>query len=211
VSGLHPHPLSGGGRSSILLENAHEVFLLLVRLEATVTEFRRRIDKRQPDLFRGDPLRLRNERLADVKHALPDADARTFEHDEVLLHHTVMRETSHRIDRLLRNVLLRHSVVRDELAVLHVESVSDAVDLLINFRSVMVTLLSDASHRVGDARRMPRADTSHFAETFVRLARQLLHVPTGDDALDSVTLGDADDVDHFVLREDVFDRDRLLH
>jgi len=211
VSGLHPPLLSGGGRSSILLENAHEVLLFFVRLEATVTEFRRRIDKRQPDLFRGDPLSLRNERLADVKHALPDADARTFEHDEVLLHHTVMRETSHRIDRLLRNVLLRHSVVRDELAVLHVESVSDAVDLLINFRSVMVTLLSDASDRIGDARRMPRADTSHFSETFVRLARQLLHVPTGDDALDSVTLGDADDVDHFVLREDVFDWDRLLH
>merc|ERR1719230_2297245 len=160
--------LSGGRRGAVFLENAQEVLLFLVGLEAAVAELGSRIDQGQPDLFGGGPLGLREERLADVEDALPDADARTFEHDEVLLHHTVMRETSHRIDRLLRNVLLRHSVVRDELAVLHVESVSDAVDLLINFRSGMVTLLSDASHRIGDARRMPRADTSHFAETFVR-------------------------------------------
>jgi len=67
--------LGGGGRSAILLEHAHEVLLLLVGLEATVTELGRSIDQRQPDLFGGDPLGLRDERLADVKNALPNTDA----------------------------------------------------------------------------------------------------------------------------------------
>jgi len=58
---------------------------------------------------------------------------------------------------------------------------------------------------------MPGSDTSHFAKTFVGLARQFLHVPTGDHTFDSVTLGDADDVDHLVLGEDVLDWDGLFH
>ena len=71
--------------------------------------------EREPYHFGGRPLGLREQRLADVENALPDADARALEHDEVLLHHTVVRETAHRVDRLLRDVLLRRSVTGDEL------------------------------------------------------------------------------------------------
>jgi len=176
-----------------------------------VTKLGRGVDQRQTDLFQGDPLGLGDERLANVKDALPDADARAFQHDEILLHHTVVRETTHGIDRLLRNILLRRSVVADQLSVLHVVSVSDTVNLFVDLGPVMVTLLTDASDRVGHARRMPSSDTSHFAKTLVRLTGQLLHVPTGDNTFDSVTLGDADNVDHLILSEDVFDRDSLLH
>ena len=68
------------------------------------------------------------------------------------------------------------------LAVLHVESISDTVDLLVDLRAVMITLLTDTGDRIGDSGRMPGTDASHFAKTLVSLARQLLHVPTGDDA-----------------------------
>jgi len=203
--------LGGGGRSAILLEHAHEVLLFLVSLEATVTKLGRGIDQRQPDLFRGDPLSLRDERLADVENALPNTDARSLQHHEVLLDHTIMGETTHGIDGFLRDVLLRHSVVADKLSVLHVVTVSDAVNLLVDLRPVMITLLTDASDRVGHSRRMPGSDTGHFAKTLVCLTGQLLHVPTGNNAFDSVTLGDADDVDHLVLGEDVLDGDGLLH
>jgi len=107
--------------------------------------------------------------------------------------------------------LFSGGVVAHQLALLHVESVSDAVDLLVDLGSVMVTLLTDTSDRVGHSRRMPGTDTSDFTKTLVCLTRQLLHVPTSDDTFDSVTLGDTDDVDHLVLREDVFDGDGLLH
>ena len=35
--------------------------------------------------------------------------------------------------------------------------------------------------------------------------------PMPNSTFDSVTLGDADNVDHLILSEDVFDRDSLLH
>jgi len=203
--------LSGSGRSAVLLQDAHEVLLLLVGLESTVTELGSGIDQRQPDLFGGDSLRLRDERLTNVENSLPDADARAFKHDKVLLHHTVVREATHGIDGLLRDVLIRHSVVAHELSVFHVVSGSDAVNLLVNLRSVMVTLLTNASDRIGHSRRMPSSDTGHFTKTFVCFTRQLLYVPTGNDTFDTVTLGDADDVDHFVLGEDVLDGDGLFH
>merc|ERR1739838_819753 len=75
----------------------------------------------------------------------------------------------------------------------------------------MITLLTDTGDRIGDSGRMPGTDASHFAKTLVSLARQLLHVPTGDNAFNTVTLGDTDDVNHLVLSEDVLDRNRLLH
>jgi len=92
-----------------------------------------------------------------------------------------------------------------------VVTVSDAVDLLVDLGSVMITLLTDASDRVGHSRRMPGTDAGDFTKTLVRLARQLLHVPTSDNAFNSVTLGNADDVHHFILREDVLDRNSFLH
>jgi len=138
-------PLSGRGRRTILFQDAHEVLLFLVGLEATVAELGSGIDQSQADLFSGDSLGLGDERFANVENALPNADARAFNHDEVLLDHTVVRETTHGIDRLFRDILLSRSVVTDELSILHVVAVSDAVDLLVNLRSVMITLLTDAS------------------------------------------------------------------
>jgi len=110
-----------------------------------VAELGSGIDQSQADLFSGDSLGLGDERFANVENALPNADARAFNHDEVLLDHTVVRETTHGIDRLFRDILLSRSVVTDELSILHVVAVSDAVDLLVNLRSVMITLLTDAS------------------------------------------------------------------
>jgi len=176
-----------------------------------VTKLGGGIDQSQADLFKSDSLRLRDKRLADVEDALPDANARALKHDKVLLHHTVVREATHGIDRLLRDVLLSHSVVADELSVFHVEAIPDAVNLLVDLSSVMVTLLTDASDRVGHSRRMPGSDTGDFTKTLVCLTGQFLHMPTGDNAFDTVTLGNTDDVNHLVLGENILDGDGLLH
>uniref|UniRef100_A0A672HMR4 Uncharacterized protein n=1 Tax=Salarias fasciatus TaxID=181472 RepID=A0A672HMR4_SALFA len=52
---------------------------------------------------------------------------------------------------------------------------------------------------------MPGADARHLAQATVSLAGEFLGVPTA-----AVTLGDADDVDHLVLREDGVDGHGLL-
>ena len=57
---------------------------------------------------------------------------------------------------------------------------------------------------------MPGTDTSNLAETLVRLARKLLGTPTMSDTLETVTLGDSDDVDNLILLEDGGDLEGFL-
>ena len=57
---------------------------------------------------------------------------------------------------------------------------------------------------------MPSTDTGDFPETLVCLPRQLLHTPTVRDALETMTLGDSNDIDTFILLEHGADLDRLF-
>merc|ERR1712045_773352 len=86
----------------------------------------------------------------------------------------------------------------------------DLVDLLVDLCAVGVSLLTSTGDRVLDPGRMPGSDTSDLAKTLVRLPGKLLGVPPGSDALEALSLGDADQVDHLVLGEDVHDGDGLL-
>lgn len=90
------------------------------------------------------------------------------------------------------------------------EAFSNTVNLFVDFRSVMVTLLSHPGHRVCHAGGMPRSNASDFPQTFVCLSWQLFDMPTSDDTFDSFSFRYSNDVHHFVLREDVFDGDSLL-
>jgi len=121
-----------------------------------------------------------------------------------------MREATHGIDGLLSDVLLGGGIVLNDLAILGVEAFSDAIDLFVNLRSVMVAFLADASDRESNTRRMPSTNTGNLAKTLVSLTRQLFDVPTSNNTFDSVTLGDADDVNHLILAENILDRNRLL-
>jgi hypothetical protein len=58
-----------------------------------------------------------------------------------------------------------------------VDSSTDAVNLLVDFRAVVVALLTCAGHGELDTGRMPGAGASDFAQTLVSLAGQFLYVP----------------------------------
>lgn len=75
---------------------------------------------------------------------------------------------------------------------------------------MVVTVLTGARDRVHDLARVPRTNASNLAKTLVGLARELLGAPTVGDTLETVTLGDGDDVDVLVLLEDRRDLERLL-
>ena len=68
------------------------------------------------------------------------------------------------------------------LSVLLVESIANVVDLLVDLRAVVISLLTGASHGVLDSRRMPGSDASNLTKTLVSLAGKLLRVPTGSHA-----------------------------
>merc|ERR1719328_863213 len=121
-----------------------------------------------------------------------------------------MREASHGVNRLVGQIIVSGGVILDQLAVLHLITLSDSVDLLVDLSSVMVTLLTSSGHSVLDPARMPSSNTSDLSQTLVGLPGQLLGVPPGGDALKSVTLGDANNVHHLVLGEHGGDGDLLL-
>ena len=137
-------------RCSLLLNTAVELPLLLCRLEPTVPELRRGVDELERDLLKRAARRLRHKRLAQRDQSLLHADHRTLDHHIVLIDLTIVRETTERGDSLLREIVVRHRVVRVLLQVL-----ADLVDLLVDLRAVMVTELTAARRLEFDAGRMP--------------------------------------------------------
>merc|ERR1719231_2227174 len=188
-----------------LLDAAVELALLLHRLEAPVPELGRRVDELEVDLLERKAAALRQERLAQRDQALAHTDNRALEHDVVLVDLAVVREAAHRRDRLLREIVLGHGVVRILL-----DALANAVDLLVDLRAVVVAELTSARGLELHALRMPRADARDFAEPAVSLARKTGDAPARDNALPSATLRHADRVDHLVVSEHGPNRDLLL-
>ena len=184
-------------------EGSHELGLLGGGLEASVSELGRGVDELEVDLLEGDALGVLEERLAEGDDALLGADDGALEHEPVLVDHSVVGESAHGVDALLGEIVLSGRG-------LGIASLSDAVDLLVDLRAVVVSVLSSAGGGVAHARRMPRSDARNLPETLVGLAGKAGDAPAGDDALESLTLGDADGVEHLVLGEHVVDGDGLL-
>ena len=71
-----------------------------------------------------------------------------------------MGEAAHGVDGLVRQVVVGGGIDLDQLAVLHLVTLSDSVDLLVDLSSVMVTLLTSSGHSVLNSARMPSSNTS---------------------------------------------------
>ena len=119
-----------------------EFVFLLSGLESTVTHFRGGIDESQVDLLKGSPVLSGKERFSQDEDSLLAADATTFDHHELLIDLTVMRETAHWGDVFIGKVIFRATVA---LATSR-SGLADSVDLLVDFGPVMVTELT----RTGD-------------------------------------------------------------
>lgn len=65
------------------------------------------------------------------------------------------------------------------LAILGVNAFADAVDLLVDLGTVVVSLLTGTGHTVLNSARMPCSNTGNLTQTFVRLPGQFLAVPSG--------------------------------
>ena len=75
---------------------------------------------------------------------------------------------------------------------------------------MVVTHLTSTGNSPLDMVRVPGTNTGDLTQTLVSLTGQLGGTPTAGDTLETVTLGDSNDVDHLVLLEDAVDLDGLL-
>merc|ERR1719422_2933189 len=74
----------------------------------------------------------------------------------------------------------------------------------------MVSLLTSSWNGELDSAWMPSSNTGNLSQTFVGLPWQLLGVPSAGNALETMTLGYPNDVNHLILVEDGGHRDLLL-
>jgi len=143
-----------------------------------------------------------DDRLSEGDGSLSGSDDGSLDHQEVLIDDSIVGESSHGGNLLLRQIKLGGSVVGVLL--------SNSVDLLGDLSSVVESVLSSSRNSERDSGRMPRSDTGNLSKSLVGLSGQLLGSPSGSDSSESVSLGDSNGIDHLVLVENGVDGDLLL-
>merc|ERR1719147_675566 len=142
------------------------------------------------------------QRLAEGEHALLGANTAALKHNEVLLDLPILREASHGVDGFVGQVILCGGIVLDQLAILHLVTLTHSVDLLVDLGSVMVSLLPRPGYSALYPAGMPGSNTSNLPQALVRLPGQLLGVPPTRHALEAMALGHSYYVYHLVLGRD---------
>jgi len=167
-----------------------------------VSELGRRVDELERDLLEGCSGRLGDQCLSECDGSLFCSDDTTFDHEEVFVDNTIMREATQWCDLLLCEISSSGGTVG--------ASLSHSVDLFVDFCPVVVAILTCSRDRPLYSRWMPRSDASNFSETLVSFSGKTSGTPTGGDTLKTVPLRDTNHVNLFILLEQSVHRDLLL-
>uniref|UniRef100_A0A7C9CXG9 Uncharacterized protein n=1 Tax=Opuntia streptacantha TaxID=393608 RepID=A0A7C9CXG9_OPUST len=118
------------------------LLLLLSSLEATMAKLGGCVDELEPDVLKSHTGCLLEKRLPQCYHPLLRPNTAALYHDVVVLHNTIVRETTHWCNILLGPVILCHSIVR------LLASLAKLVDFLVHLSTVVVTILTSPSNSV---------------------------------------------------------------
>ena len=99
----------------VLLEWTHERGLLSVGLEPSVAKLGSGINELEIDLLQSSLLGVSKQRLPESEHPLLGPNTAAFHHEETLLHFAVMRKATHRVDRLVGEIVVGTGVVLHQL------------------------------------------------------------------------------------------------
>jgi len=176
-------------------------------LESTVTHLGSGIDELKVDLFKSSSANLGNQTLSQDKGSLLGTDTATLDEDEIFSDDTVMGETTQRSDGLFGQISSSGSVVSTTFVL---NTNTDSVDLLVHFGSVMVTQLTGSSDGESYSGRMPSTDTTDLSETSMGLSGKSLGTESGGDTFVTLTLSNTEDINHFILVDDLGDSDFLF-
>ncbi len=177
--------------------SSEEFSFFVVSLESSVSHFTGSIDEFKVDLFQSSSADLGYETLPENEYFFLGSNDTAFEHEEILSDYSVVGESSDGSDVLLSEVGIGGGVVGGSGA----HSLSDSVNLLVHFSTVVVSQLTRSRHSPSDTGRMPRSHTTHFAITSMGFFLQVLHSPTFYHSLESFSFSHSQNVDHFVLLE----------
>lgn len=119
----------------------------------------------------------------------------TLDHQPVLIDFTVVRESTNRGDRFL-------SEINFGGAALGITFLSNSDDSLVDFGTVMVTLLTGTCNSEVNTSRMPGTNTGNLAETTMSLSWESGNTPTRDNTFSTMTTSGRADIKDFTLRED---------
>jgi len=169
-------------------------------LESTVTNLTGGIDELKVDLFKSSSTDLRNQTLSDEEGSLLGTNTATLDDDEILLDDTVMGETTQRSDGLFGQIGSSGGVVSTTFVS---NTNTDSVDFLVHFSSMMVTQLTSSGNGESYSGRMPSSDTSDLSETSMGLSGKSLSSESGSDTFVSLTLGNTENISHFIRVEDL--------
>ena len=112
------------------------------KLMSTYTELGRRVDELEVDLLKIPTRSVNHERLADRDNTLLGTRDGTLQHEVVVLDDTVVGEATHGSNALLGDIMLSRGVGV-------VVAPANAVDLLVEFGTVMVTVCHNVKRRFG--------------------------------------------------------------
>jgi len=172
-----------------------------------VTDLTGGIDEFKVDLFKGGSANLRNQRLSQDEGSLLGTDTATLDEDEVLLDDTVVGEATQRSDGLFGQIVNSGSVVNTTFIS---DTNTDSVDFLVHIGSVVITQLTGSSDGESNSGRMPSTDTTDSSKTSMGLSGKSLGSESLSDTRVTLTLGNTEDINHFVLVEDLGDSDFLF-
>jgi len=176
-------------------------------LEFTVTHLGGGIDEFKVDLFKSSSTNLGNQTLSQDEGSLLGTNTAALDDDEVLLDNTVMGETTQGSDGLFSQISSSGSVVSTTFVL---NTNTDSIDFLVHFSSVMVTQLTGSGDGESYSGRMPSSDTSNLSETSMGLSGESLGTESGGDTFVSLTLGNTENVNHFIVVNDLGDSDFLF-
>ncbi len=187
-------------------EGSENLVLLFEGLEATVAHFGGCIDELDVD---GSELLLVGRREDGFSHCddlLFGANDATLDHEEVLVDLTVVREASERGDVLLDEISLGGGIVLDATD----GTSTNAVDLLVEFSTMMITELTRSSNSPLNGHWMPGTNTGDLSQTSMGLSGKSRDTESLDDTSSTLTAGNSDGINALVVVEDLTNRDILL-
>ena len=162
-----------------------------------MTQFRCSIDKFKVDLFQGRSGYLWNQRFSEHENFFLRTNNTSSNHYEIVSNNTIMGETSQGGNIFISQISISGSVIFNSGQ----GGFTDSINLFIHLSSVVITQLTSSWDTNSYSSRMPCSNATNFSVTSMRFLLEMFNTPSLHDTLETFTLGNTENINHFVVGE----------